>query len=453
MFESLRQQVKLARQHGDLYFAALLSREDIRKAFGSASSTERSSIYTHAVTIWIFLSQCLSPDHSCRDAVSRLAAWLVGQKRKPCSTETGGYCIARDALPEELCRELARHTGQDLDAQVSGSWLWRGRRVCVVDGSTVTMPDTAENQAEYPQQQGQKPGCGFPIARVLVIFSLSVGAVLEAAIGKYQGKLTGENSMLRSLYATFRTEDVVLADRCFSGWFDLALLQQQGVDFVARKHQARTTDFRRGRRLGHDDHLICWDKPPRPDWMSTEVYAGLPDRLVVREVRVRVTQRGFRTKTVLVITSLLEPAAFPANALAELYRRRWQAELNLRSLKMVLQMDHLRCKKPHRVRNEFYMHLLAYNLLRRVMALAALENGVLPWHISFKGTLQTLSNFLPLLVASMSLNAGCQALLEGIATHKVGHRPNRLEPRRVKRRPKQYKLLQEPRDNYKRRMK
>lgn len=453
MFDSFRRHVKLAREHGDLYFAALLSREDILKAFGTASSAWQSSIYNPALTIWVFLSQCLSPDHSCRDAVARLAAWLVAQKRKPCSAETGGYCIARDGLPEAACHELVRCSGQELEAQAPDKWLWHGRRVLVVDGSTVTMPDTPENQAEYPQQKKQKPGCGFPIARVLAIFSLSVGAVVEAAIGQYKGKLTGENSMLRSMYATFGAGDVVLADRCFSGWFDLALLQQQGVDFVVRKHQLRATDFRRGRRLGHDDHLVRWDKPARPDWMSPEVYATLPDELLLREVRVRVTQRGFRSKIVLVITSLLDPEAFPATELAELYRRRWHAELHLRSLKVVLQMDHLRCKKPHRVRNEFFMHLLAYNLLRRMMALAAIENDILPWHISFKGTLQTLSNFLPLLATCMPLDAGCAALLDCIATHIVGNRPNRYEPRRVKRRPKQYKLLQEHRDNYKRRMK
>lgn len=453
MFDSFRHYVMRARQHGDLYFAALLSREDIAKAFGDASSTGQGWIYTPAITIWVFLSQCLSPDHSCRDAVARLVAWLVAQKRKPCSAETGAYCMARDHLPEAVCQELVRSTGQELAAQVPQAWLWQQRRVHVVDGSTVTMPDTPENQAEYPQQKGQKPGCGFPIARVLVIFSLSVGAVVEAAIGQYKGKLTGENSMLRKLYATFARGDVVLGDRCFSGWFDLALLIQRGVDVVVRKHQMRATDFRRGRRLGHDDHLVCWEKPARPKWMSPEVYATLPDELVLREVRVRVTQPGFRTKTVLVVTSLLDPQAFPASELAELYRRRWQAELNLRSLKIVLQMDHLRCKTPHRVRNEFYMHLLAYNLLRRVMALAAIEHGMLPWHISFKGTLQTLSNFLPLLGMGMPLDAGCTTLLDCIATHIVGNRPDRIEPRRVKRRPKQYKLMQEPRNNYKRRMK
>jgi hypothetical protein len=246
--------------------------------------------------------------------------------------------------------------------------------------------------------------------------------------------------------------DLVLADRYFSGWFDLALLAQRGVDFVIRKHQLRATDFRRGVRLGHNDHLVCWLKPRRPEWMSPEQYAALPDELVLREVRVRVTQRGFRPKVIVVVTSLLDAEEFPPSEIAELYRRRWQAELNLRSLKTVLQMDHLRCKTPHRVRNEVWMHLLAYNQIRRVMALAALETHRPPWHISFKGALQTLNHFLPLLVSSMPDDTGCAALVRCIASHVVGDRPNRNEPRRVKRRPKPYPPLRKPRDDYKRRI-
>ena len=452
MVESFHAAVARARRHGDLYFAALLSEQRIRKALGSASSLWQGWVYTPAVTIWVFLSQCLSADHSCRDAVARLAAWRVTQGLPPCSAETGAYCTARSQLPEEACRALVRETGEALEEQAPAEWLWHERRVRVADGSTITMPDTPQNQAEYPQQKNQQPGCGFPMARVLVIFSLAVGAVLEAAIGKCQGKRTGENSMFRGLHDSLAEGDVVLADRYFSGWFDIALLAQRGVDVVLRKHQLRATDFRLGLRLGKDDHLVRWTKPPRPTWMTSADYATLPDELVMREVRVRVTQRGFRTKRLMVVTTLGDADEYPAEDIAELYRRRWQAELHLRSLKTVLQMDHLRCKTPHRVRNEFYMHLLGYNLIRRALALAAIEAGARPWHISFKGTLQTLNQFLPLLVASMPTAAGCEALLTCIAAHVVGNRPDRYEPRLVKRRPKPYKHLREPRANYKRQM-
>ncbi len=452
MVHSFRAAVAAARRHGDLYFAALLSEQSILDALGSASSLWQGWIYTPAVTLWVFLAQCLSPDHSCRDAVARLAAWRAVQGDAPCSSRTGAYCTARNALPEEACHELVRRTGKELEAQSPAAWLWHGRAVRVVDGSTITMPDTPENQAEYPQAKTQKPGCGLPIARILVVFSLAVGAVLEASIGQYKGKRTGENSMFRALHEMLKPGEIVLADRYFSGWFDLALLWQRGVDVVVRKHQRRATDFRSGQRLAHDDHLVRVPKPPRPKWMSAEQYAALPDELVLREVRVRVKQRGFRTKTLVVVTTLLDAEEFPAEEIADLFRRRWQAELQLRSLKAVLQMDHLRCKTPQRVRNEFYMHLLAYNLLRRVMALAAIEAEALPWQISFKGTLQTLSNFLPLLASCMPLNDGCAALLSSVAAHIVGNRPDRFEPRRIKRRPKHYPLMQKPRAEYKSRM-
>jgi putative transposase len=438
-----------ARRHGDLYFAALVDRQSISDVFADASSLWQGWIYTPAITVWVFLSQCLSPDHSCRDAVARLAAWRTAQGLAPCSADTGAYCTARDALPEEACRELVRRSGRELEDHAPSEWLWRGRRVCVVDGSTITMPDTAENQAEYPQANTQAPGCGLPIARVLVMFSLAVGTVLEAAIGQYKGKQTGENSLFRTLHHTLSEGDVVLADRCYSGWFDIALLAHRGNDVVVRKHQLRASDFRTGQRLGKNDHLVRLAKPQRPDWLSAELYETLPADLTLREVRVRVNQRGFRSKLFVVVTTLVDAEAIAAHEIADLYRRRWQAELNLRSLKIVLQMDHLRCKTPHRVRNEFYMHLLAYNLVRRVMALAAAETKIPPWQISFKGTLQTLNNFLPWLTSCMPLDAGCQALMDSIASHLVGNRPDRFEPRRIKRRPKSHDLLQRPRHEYK----
>ena len=453
MLDSFRAAVIAARRHEDLYFAPLLSEQNILHALGSASSLWRGWLYSPAVTVWVFLSQCLSADHSCRDAVARLAAWRVAKGLSPCSAETGGYCIARSHLTEEACRQLVRQTGRELEGETPREWLWRNRRVRVVDGSTITMPDTPENQAEYPQLKSQKPGCGFPIARILVVFSLSVGTVLEAAISQYEGKLTGENSLFRKLHDLLAVGDVVLADRYFSGWFDMALLEQRGVDVVVRKHQLRATDFRRGVRLGKDDQLVRWRKPARPKWMARQQYQSLPDELMLREVRVRVRQRGFRTKCLVVVTTLTEANEYPSGELAELYRRRWQAELHLRSLKVVLQMDQLRCKTPHRVRNEFYMHLLGYNLIRRAMALAALRTAVGPWQISFKGTLQTLNQFLPLLGCSMPVAAGCDALLDCIGAHAVGNRPDRYEPRLVKRRLKKYKHLREPRENYRRRMK
>jgi hypothetical protein len=448
MFRSFRSAVAEARQHGDLYFAALLPQDRIEKALGRARWLWQGWVYTPAVTVWVFLAQCLSPDHSCREAVARLIAWRVAGGQKPCSADTGAYCAARNDLPEEALHALLRDTGQQIEDQSPAGWCWHGRNVRVVDGSTITMPDTPENQAVYPQMKAQSPGCGFPIARILVVFSLSVGTVLEAAIGKYKGKQTGENSLFRQLYHVLVEGDIILADRYFSGWCDIALPLQRGIDVVIRKHQLRRTDFREGKRLGKEDHLVIWTRPPRPKWMSAEQYATLPEEVTLREVRIRVAPKGFRTKTIVVVTTLFDAQQYPAEDIALLYRRRWQAELHLRSIKVVLQMDHLRCKTPHRVHNEFYMHLVGYNLLRGVVAVAAYESGKSPWEISFKGALQTLSQFLPLLLARVATEMWCQALLTAVATHAIGNRPGRFEPRRLKRPQKPYGLLQKHRHLY-----
>ena len=215
--------------------------------------------------------------------MARLIAWRLAQGLPSCSADTGAYCTARADLPEEALHAMVRDTGRQVEDESPTAWLWHGRKVRVVDGSTITMPDTAENQAVYPQQKTQKPGCGFPIARILVIFSLSVGTVLEAAISKYQGKQTGENSLFRKLYNALDEGDIILADRYFSGWSDIALPLQRGVDIIVRKHQHRATDFRTGKRLGKDDHLVFWMRPQRPKWMSGEQYATLPDELTLRE--------------------------------------------------------------------------------------------------------------------------------------------------------------------------
>jgi hypothetical protein len=446
-----RRAVAEARRSGSLCFASLLEADRIDAALGEARADWQGWVYTPAVTVWVFLAQCLSSDHSCRNAVAQLVAWLLAQGRKPCSSETGAYCTAREALPEEACRQLVCETGRSVAAAAPKSWLWLERNVVNVDGSTLTMADTPANQAEYPQMACQRPGCGFPIARIVVVFALSVGTVLDAALGRYQGKQTGETGLLRSIEDALQKGDVLLADRCFSGWSDMARLLQRGIDTVIRKHQTRATDFRTGQRLGKDDHLVVVKKPARPEWLSREEYAQLPDELTLREVRIRVRQRGFRTTEIIVVTTLLDAERYSAAALADLYRRRWQAELNLRSLKIVLQMDHLRCKTPHRIRNEFRMHLLAYNLIRKVVAAGAIRAGVEPWTISFKGTLQSFNQLLLVLATDISAEDWCQALLNALDKHLVGNRPDRIEPRVLKRRGKTYPLMIKPRADYKRR--
>ena len=448
---SARQLEMMCQQFGEgaeLPFAPLLSAQRVAQVLAEEQAVWRDCLYSPALTLWAFLSQCLCPDGSCRKAVARVLAWLVSQGEKACSAKTDPYCKARQRLPLSLVTRLARATGRDLTAQLPAAWRWLGHRVKLIDGSTVTMPDTPALQAAFPQQCQQAPGLGFPIARIMVVFCLACGSVIDAALGQYQGKATGENKLFRALTDCIEPNDVFVGDRFYGSFWELALLQQRGAHGVFRVNQKRRIDFRRGQRLGRYDHVVTWTKPKqRSDGMDDTTYAALPDQLSVREVRVQVQQRGFRVKVLVVATTLLDAQKYSATALADLYRDRWHAELNLRSLKGPLGLDVLRCKSPAMVRKEFWTRLLAYNLVRGVMAQAAAAHDTTPEQISFQGTLQTLAAFTPLVehAAADQLTPLWTALLEAIARHRVGERPNRIEPRAVKRRPKAYPLLRRPR--------
>jgi hypothetical protein len=434
-------------QSDHLPFADVLTADRLERALREERAHWREAIYTPVLTLWAFLSQIISPDGSCRAAVARVLAWLVSQGESPCTPKTDPYCKARQRLPESLLHRLVRETGQDLHRRSQLAWLWKGRRVKIADGTTVSMPDTPANQDAYPQSGTQKPGLGFPLMRLVVVFCLACGTVLDAALGRYQGKQLGENSLLRTIADVLEPFDVLLADRYFGGWFDLALWQQRHVDVVVRLHQLRHCDLRRGRRLGPNEHVVTWPKPQRPDWMDQATYQALPAQLELREVRVRVRQGGFRTKVVVVVTTLLDADTYSAEDLAELYRLRWHAELDLRSLKITLGMDVLRCKSPAMVRKELWAHLLAYNLIRAVMAQAAEETGADPRDLSFTGALQALTAFAERLLGAAEAQRDelYEWLLLTIGAHQVGDRPDRVEPRARKRRPKDYPNLNGPR--------
>lgn len=409
----------------------------------------RNRVFTPAVTVWTFLGQVFNPDHSCREAVARLIAFLVGQGRRPCAASTGAYCAARQRLPERLLARLVRETGDQLHAAVAADCLRiADRAVYVVDGTTVSMPDTLANQRAYPQSRVQQPGVGFPLARLVALFSLASGAVLDMAVGPYRGKGTGEPALLRELLDRLQPNTVLLGDCCFCSYWLLAQLLERDAYGIFCLHQRRPVDFRQGRRLGADDRLVVWKRPPRPDWMTAAEYDDLLDEIVVREVRAQVRQPGFRTREIVVATTLLDAEEATAENLARLYRARWQAELHLRSLKVVLGMDVLRCQTPEMVRKELWMHLLVYNLVRELMAQAAAHANVEPHTISFKGTLQTLNRFQELLPLTPTTRWPelYAALLHAIRIHRVGQRPDRYEPRAIKRRPKPHDLLTVPRN-------
>ena len=457
----LRRQVESLRheflQDGQLPLTDVLTEEGIEEALQEIKAPWNERIFTPLVTLWVFLGQVLAADPSCRAAVARLIAHRVARGQKPCSSETGAYCQARGRLPERFFAAIARLVGRRLDERVEARWLWKGRRVCLFDGSTVAMPDTPENRAEYPLTYNQTPGTCFPIARIGAIISLSCGAILDLGIGRYAGKGQGEVSLLRRIWDVLRPGDVLLGDRLMGNWASIYWLQQRGVDTVSRLGAQRTADFRKGKRLGKDDHLVEWKKPSSIRSVDRATYQALPDSITVREVRFRVEQRGFRTRVIVVVTTILDPGEASKEELASLYRARWNNELDLRSIKVTLQMDMLRCKTPELVRKEIWTHVLAYNLIRTVMAQAADRAGVAPRTISFKATLQVLEAFRPLIAAHSRRGAGHRAMLYerilvAIAVHRVADRPDRFEPRRTKRRPKNYPRLSKPRREFKEQM-
>ena len=450
-FEFLKRQFL---QDGGLPFTDVLSRETVEQALDTIEFAWNERIYTPLVTLWVFLGQVLSADHSCRNAVARLVVHRVSQGLSACSSRTGAYCQARKRLPEQFFSTIARMVARKLEDQANKQWLWKGRHVYMFDGTTTLMPDTKENADAYPLAFNQRGGVGLPLARVGALFSLSCGVILELRIAKYAGKGQGEVTLLHKMSNLFRAGDVLLADALMCNWRVLFSFKERGVDVVTRLNKAqRKADFRRGKRLGKDDHLVRWPKSKMRN-IDRETYDSMPEYITVREARVRVDHPGFRTKSIIIVTTLLDPIAYTKKDLANLYRERWNNELDLRSIKSVMQMECLRGKTPELVRKEIWTHVLAYNLIRTIMAQAAIRSSMLPRTISFKGTLQTLEAFQPVIAL-----AGChrsamrttlyQQLLDAIVLHRVADRPNRFEPRRHKRRHKHYVPLAVPRQEAK----
>ncbi len=407
----------------------------------------RDRVYNPMVTVWLFLCQVLSRDHSCQQAVNRFLAYRTANGLGAVASNTTAYCKARCRLPEKLFERMMHWTAQKCQQAVDEDWLFHGRVVEIVDGWTLLMADTEENQKEYPQQRSQRKGCGFPIIRMIGLFSMTTGVAQATAFASYQGKQTGETSLLRSIMHRISAGRILVADRYFASFWLLASGQNRNIDVVARAHHLRIIDFRRGKKPGRFDQIVEYQKPTRPRWMSKQEYDSFPNTISVRHVKYRVPQKGFRTRQVIVATTLLDAEAYSAADLANLYRRRWEVELHIRSLKTHMQMEHLRCKCPGMVRKEIHCHLIGYNLIRASMVASALRFNLKPTRLSFTNAMQALEDF----AASIRLRSGRIAaqwstLLKTIAERQVGWRPGRQEKRMVKKRPKSFKLMQIPRN-------
>ena len=437
-----------------LPFTEILDARMVEDALAAEGVKYNRSIYTPFVTLCTFLSQVLDPDHSCRAAVARVIVWLAIHDREPCSEQTGTYCDARLRLPLGVVRYLVRRTGREVEGRAAEEWLWKRRRVLLVDGTTASMPDTPRNQAVFPQPNSQAKGLGFPLVRMVAIIALATGVVLDLAMGPYGGKETGETALLRQLWERLEAGEILLGDCVFASFFGILGLTKHGVDGLFRMHQARKYDFRRGRRLGVEDHVVVWTKPARPEWMNKATYERAPATLEVREIRFKVERPGFRVDELVLVTTMVDGGQYSKEELADLFLKRWHIELDFRSIKCALKMGVLRGQSPEMVVKEIWMHLLAYNLIRGVMAEAARAHDREPRRVSFTGAWQTMKAFHESLSQAPPDRRErlVAAMLKAIAGHRVGDRPGRVEPRANKRRPKKQRYLTEPRREARKRL-
>lgn len=417
-------------------FFNLLTSPQLLDVIEEQLPNHRERLYPPTTTLSLFMAQAMNSDASCQNAVDGHVVERVFNGLSACSTITGAYCKARQRLPTAMVSELVKQTGHLVAKQVPEQWKWQGRPVKLVDGTTITMPDTVENQNLYPQQSGQKASLGFPIARMVAIICLSSGMILNAAMGKYKGKGASEQGLFRQLLDSFEAGDIVLADRYYTSYFLIAMLMDKGVDILFQQHATRKTDFRKGQKLGTRDHIACWKKPKkRPGWMSQQDYDAFSNELCVREFKA-----GKKT----LVTTLLSDKHAPKKELASLNKQRWHIELDLRNIKTTLGMETLSCKTPTMNEKEMWVYFLAYNLIRLMMAEAALYSQLMPRQLSFKHTLQIW------LIWNKQFSPNDDhtgTLLIMIAQIRVGNRPDRIEPRAIKRRPKPFALLMKPRSD------
>ena len=407
---------------------------------------KRTRLFSPSVTFWLFLLQVLDEKGSCREALRRFHAWLSFIEGKTASASTAAYCKARARLQPVKLAE----TNEKIVTKIGKAcpWLWHSRRVMVVDGTGLSMPDTPENQGEWPQAKCSKPGCGFPLMRVVAIFSLAAGTLTDFVFGPLA---VHERTLFRVLWRSLRKGDILLGDRGFGSFAEFFLLAQKGVDCVMRKN-ARRKNGRTIRKNGKNDHIVEWIKSGNcPKWLSLKTWHAMPIRILVREIEVIVEKPGFRTKRIFVVTTLLDSREFPASDIAGLHLRRWNIELFFRNIKTTMGMDILSCRSPGMIEIELWMYVIAHNLVRALMMESALRSDTPISRISFKGTISTLRQWTPFLAVSGRETSITRyfLLLDYIARDKLPYRPNRMEPRARKRRPKAYQLLNKPRAEFK----
>jgi len=428
-----------------LPFGRLLKRDYVLDVLGSEGHRYRQGVFCPLVTLWGWLSQCLSQDKSLNEVVSRILANRVATGLPACSASSASYSNARQRFPLSAMVRMAKEIGANVHDSAENAWHWRGREVFLADGTGLSMPDTPELQQAFPQVVSRPQGLGFPLMRAVALISFSTGAVVDFNFAPHQGKGTGEGQLLRDMLGTLKPGNIIVADRLFPSYVTVAATKQHGLDMVSISHVTRTVDFSKGIQLGENDHIVEWTRPRHLESMAKEELQQLPETIPVREFTITVENRDGGFDSAVVVTTITDPAV-PQDEIAALYWRRWNCELDLRSIKQSMHLDVLRSKTPDMVAKEIFAHLLAWNLLRGVMTESAKRNNALPRQLSVKGCMQAIESFTP---AMMATNAGevlYDAMLTTVAAHRVGNRPGRLEPRYKKRRPAWEAYMTKPRN-------
>ena len=421
----------------DISLTAILSSEPCQRILSECREF-RHRVYPPVKTVFTFIKQVLNPDKSCKKAVAGVVVEKISTGKKKVSENTGPYSKARKRLPEKAVKELVQEIGKSPIKKAPTGWKPYGRELKSFDGTTVKMSDTKDNQKYFPQHKNQKKGAGFPIVRVVAVMSLTIGTVIDYAVDAYKGKGTGESTLLRRIFDCIEKDDIALGDRYFPNFFLMADLNKICADGIFRGQAQRHYDFRTGERLGKNDHIVFWRKPKKPTWMNQKKYDSYPNQLQVREFKVAGN---------VYVTTFLDNKKYHRKELSKIYERRWEIEINLRSIKAIMSMDMLSCKTPDMVRKEIGIHFLAYNFIRIIMAEACVMHNTIPWKISFKGAVQLLDEFMPQFLNSSKRKNKMlyDEMLILIVKNKVGNRPGRIEPRVIKQRPKPFPTMNKPR--------
>ena len=436
-----------------LPFGKILTRDYVLGVLDAEGHQYRQRVFCPLVTLWAWLSQSLSQDKSLNEAVSRILANRVANGLSACSASSASYSVARSRFPLPVMKRMATEIGRKVHNSAVDAWHWRGREVFLADGTGLSMPDTIENQLAWPQIKTVKKGLGFPTMRAVALISLATGAVVDFAVAKHEGKGTGEGTLLRGMIGTLNAGNILVADRYHPSYRTLSVLEQRGVDIVSISHHARTVDFSDGIQLGENDHIVEWRKPAHVSRISEDEYRSMPEVIRVREFLIDIESRDGGTEQAIVVTTITDPT-IPREEISALYWRRWNCELDLRSIKQSMHMDILRCKTPEMVEKEIYCHLLAYNLLRGTMTASAKRSELTPRQLSVKGTMQAVESFTPAMMATGAGACGVlyDAMLKTVSAHRVGNRPGRKEPRLKKRRAGWRAMMTKPRNEYDRRL-